>query len=206
MIQFLYQTTCTEKLLTPFTIQKKFHSELHIFEVIETRNSAPGTYFTDPYARNLLHEVLELHFRGQTLHQRKIAHQTHVLQCKFVHQKPFYAKQLHLTPQATSWHQNRSHHHHGTAEGSFTAKISLTQAWKTLGIQKGTRAPEQQQHFTPDTIDIKRIFYIKDLRPLTQHSFTRNTSVLLLNHIIPKTIDTFQTLVNHFKTRKENNR
>ncbi len=29
---------------------------------------------------------------------------------------------LHLTPQATSWHQNRSHHHHGTAEGSFTAK------------------------------------------------------------------------------------
>ena len=27
---------------------------------------------------------------------------------------------LHLTPQATSWHQNRSHH--GTAEGSFTAK------------------------------------------------------------------------------------
>ena len=28
---------------------------------------------------------------------------------------------LHLTPQATSWHQNRSHHHHGTAEGSFTA-------------------------------------------------------------------------------------
>jgi len=102
VIQFLYQTTCTEKLLTPFTIQKKFHSELHIFEVIETRNSAPGAYFTDPYARNLLHEVLELHFRGQTLHQRKIAHQTHVLQCKFVHQKPFYAKQLHLTPQATS--------------------------------------------------------------------------------------------------------
>ena len=29
---------------------------------------------------------------------------------------------LHVTPQATSWHQNRSHHHHGTAEGSFTAK------------------------------------------------------------------------------------
>ena len=29
---------------------------------------------------------------------------------------------LHLTPQATSWHQNRSHDHHGTAEGSFTAK------------------------------------------------------------------------------------
>ena len=29
---------------------------------------------------------------------------------------------LHLAPQATSWHQNRSHHHHGTAEGSFTAK------------------------------------------------------------------------------------
>ena len=29
---------------------------------------------------------------------------------------------LHLTPQATSWHQNRSHHHHGTAEGSFAAK------------------------------------------------------------------------------------
>ena len=29
---------------------------------------------------------------------------------------------LHLTPQATSWHQNRSHHHHGTAEGLFTAK------------------------------------------------------------------------------------
>ena len=29
---------------------------------------------------------------------------------------------LHLTPQATSWHQNRSHHHHGTAEGSRTAK------------------------------------------------------------------------------------
>ena len=29
---------------------------------------------------------------------------------------------LHLTPQATSWHENRSHHHHGTAEGSFTAK------------------------------------------------------------------------------------
>ena len=29
---------------------------------------------------------------------------------------------LHLTPQATSWHQNRSHQHHGTAEGSFTAK------------------------------------------------------------------------------------
>ena len=29
---------------------------------------------------------------------------------------------LHLTPQATSWHQNRSHHHHGTAEGSFTWK------------------------------------------------------------------------------------
>ena len=29
---------------------------------------------------------------------------------------------LHLTPQATSWHQNRSHHHHGTAEGWFTAK------------------------------------------------------------------------------------
>ena len=29
---------------------------------------------------------------------------------------------LHLTPQATSWHQNRSHHHHGTAKGSFTAK------------------------------------------------------------------------------------
>ena len=28
---------------------------------------------------------------------------------------------LHLTPQTTSWHQNRSHHH-GTAEGSFTAK------------------------------------------------------------------------------------
>ena len=29
---------------------------------------------------------------------------------------------VHLTPQATSWHQNRSHHHHGTAEGSFKAK------------------------------------------------------------------------------------
>ena len=29
---------------------------------------------------------------------------------------------LHLTPQATSWHQNRSDHHHGTAEGLFTAK------------------------------------------------------------------------------------
>ena len=29
---------------------------------------------------------------------------------------------LHLTPQAISWFQNRSHHHHGTAEGSFTAK------------------------------------------------------------------------------------
>ena len=29
---------------------------------------------------------------------------------------------LHLTPQATSWHQNRSHHDHGTAEGLFTAK------------------------------------------------------------------------------------
>ena len=29
---------------------------------------------------------------------------------------------LHLTPQAISWHQNRSHQHHGTAEGSFTAK------------------------------------------------------------------------------------
>ena len=29
---------------------------------------------------------------------------------------------LHLTSQATSWHQNRSHHHHGTAESSFTAK------------------------------------------------------------------------------------
>ena len=29
---------------------------------------------------------------------------------------------LHLTPQGTWWHQNRSHHHHGTAEGSFTAK------------------------------------------------------------------------------------
>ena len=29
---------------------------------------------------------------------------------------------LHLTPQATSWHQNRSHYHRGTAETSFTAK------------------------------------------------------------------------------------
>ena len=29
---------------------------------------------------------------------------------------------LHLTPQAISWLQDRSHHHHGTAEGSFTAK------------------------------------------------------------------------------------
>ena len=29
---------------------------------------------------------------------------------------------LHLTPQATSWHQNRSHYHRGTAESSFTAK------------------------------------------------------------------------------------
>ena len=29
---------------------------------------------------------------------------------------------LHPTPQATSWHRNRSHHHHGTAKGSFTAK------------------------------------------------------------------------------------
>ena len=29
---------------------------------------------------------------------------------------------LHLTPQATSWHQNRSHHHHGTAQGSLTAE------------------------------------------------------------------------------------
>ena len=29
---------------------------------------------------------------------------------------------LDLTSQATSWHQNRSHHHHGTAEGSFMAK------------------------------------------------------------------------------------
>ena len=29
---------------------------------------------------------------------------------------------LHLTPQAISWFQNRSHQHHGTAEGSFTAK------------------------------------------------------------------------------------
>ena len=30
----------------------------------------------------------------------------------------------HVTPQASSWHQNRSHHHHGTAKakGSFTAK------------------------------------------------------------------------------------
>ena len=35
---------------------------------------------------------------------------------------------LHLTPQATSWHQNRSHHHHGTAEGSFTAK-----RWFSIG-------------------------------------------------------------------------
>ena len=29
---------------------------------------------------------------------------------------------LHLTPQAISWHQNRSHYHRGTAESSFTAK------------------------------------------------------------------------------------
>ena len=29
---------------------------------------------------------------------------------------------LHLTPQATLWHQNRSHYHRGTAENSFTAK------------------------------------------------------------------------------------
>ena len=29
---------------------------------------------------------------------------------------------LHLTSQATSWHQNKSHHHHGPAEGSFTSK------------------------------------------------------------------------------------
>ena len=29
---------------------------------------------------------------------------------------------LHLTPPATSWHQNRPHHRHGTAEGSLTAK------------------------------------------------------------------------------------
>ena len=28
----------------------------------------------------------------------------------------------HVTPQASSWHQNGSHHHHGTARGSFTAK------------------------------------------------------------------------------------
>ena len=40
---------------------------------------------------------------------------------------------LHLTPQATSWHQNRSHHHHGTAEGWFTAK-------KWLGHRAG-RSP-----------------------------------------------------------------
>ena len=29
---------------------------------------------------------------------------------------------LHLTPQATSWHQNRSHYHRGTAESLRTAK------------------------------------------------------------------------------------
>jgi len=29
---------------------------------------------------------------------------------------------LHPTPQATSWHQNRSHYHCGTAESSFTGK------------------------------------------------------------------------------------
>ena len=29
---------------------------------------------------------------------------------------------LHLTPQATSWHQNRSHYHRGTAESLCTAK------------------------------------------------------------------------------------
>ena len=40
---------------------------------------------------------------------------------------------LHLTPQATSWHQNRSHHHHGTAEGSFTAKKWLGHRAHSIG-------------------------------------------------------------------------
>ena len=38
------------------------------------------------------------------------------------HNQPPPTTLLHLTPQATSWHQNRSHYHHGTAESSFTAK------------------------------------------------------------------------------------
>ena len=35
---------------------------------------------------------------------------------------------LHLTPQATSWHQNRSHHHHGTAEG-YSKEMVWASRW-----------------------------------------------------------------------------
>ena len=69
------------------------------------------------------HFIYRLYWRGSLWWMLPVVHQMtwHDTTCATNHSSsPHIPSQpttlLHLTPQATSWHQNRSHHHHGTAE------------------------------------------------------------------------------------------